>query len=265
MYFEEIVVKDLNGLKGWKVSISFSPTATVIYGVNGTGKSSILKIMDWVVNQTYSLKDLAFGEITIRFSDGYAKTYTKDDVAQIDKLPEPEHRPSLVLSNPDARAMNFDTPFPVVTIGEAFEKITTNIITGYAPEWMDEFTKVVNEFFNYIGKYQHPQSRKQIVLAGDNCGMFIGEDEFRRDLGKYDLSAGERHMIAMLYTAYVAGEGSIVLIDEPERSLHIDAQRQLPLLLPKGRQYVVATHSPEIYSVFEHRVEGTATQELSCI
>lgn len=69
------------------------------------------------------------------------------------------------------------------------------------------------------------------------------------------LSAGEKQMLSFL--AYNAFEtNSIIFIDEPEISLHVDWQRQLfPTLLSQGttNQFIVATHSPFIYSGYSDK------------
>ena len=66
------------------------------------------------------------------------------------------------------------------------------------------------------------------------------------------LSAGEKQMLSFLcYNAFYAD--SPIFIDEPELSLHTDWQRILfPSLLKQntGNQFIIATHSPFIYSKY---------------
>ncbi len=66
------------------------------------------------------------------------------------------------------------------------------------------------------------------------------------------LSAGEKQMLSFI--AYNACyKDAIIIIDEPELSLHVDWQRLLfPTLLSQhaSNQFVVATHSPFIYSKY---------------
>ena len=66
------------------------------------------------------------------------------------------------------------------------------------------------------------------------------------------LSAGEKQMLSFIaYNAFY--QNSIIIIDEPELSLHVDWQRQLfPILLGQQatNQFIVATHSPFIYSKY---------------
>ena len=55
----------------------------------------------------------------------------------------------------------------------------------------------------------------------------------------------------LCYNAFV--KSSVVVIDEPELSLHVDWQRMLFATLQEqgtSNQFVVATHSPFIYSKF---------------
>jgi predicted ATPase len=66
-----------------------------------------------------------------------------------------------------------------------------------------------------------------------------------------ELSSGERQVIIVLtYLAFLAGEDSIFIVDEPELSLHLTWQtyliEALQGLRPPECQIVLATHAPEI-------------------
>ena len=69
------------------------------------------------------------------------------------------------------------------------------------------------------------------------------------------LSAGEKQMLSFIcYNAFY--KDSVIFIDEPELSLHVDWQRQLfPILLDQGttNQFIVATHSPFIFSKYPEK------------
>lgn len=69
------------------------------------------------------------------------------------------------------------------------------------------------------------------------------------------LSAGEKQMLSFLcYNAFA--QQACIFIDEPEISLHVDWQRILfPILLEQstGNQFIVATHSPFIYSKYSDK------------
>lgn len=69
------------------------------------------------------------------------------------------------------------------------------------------------------------------------------------------LSAGEKQMLSFIcYNALTYD--SVIFIDEPELSLHVDWQRVLfPTLMQqsKSNQFIIATHSPFIYSKYPDR------------
>ena len=69
------------------------------------------------------------------------------------------------------------------------------------------------------------------------------------------LSAGEKQMLSFLCYNFFF-DNSVIFIDEPELSLHTDWQRLLfPTLLKqqKNNQFIIATHSPFIYSKYEDK------------
>jgi predicted ATPase len=76
--------------------------------------------------------------------------------------------------------------------------------------------------------------------------------EAREAIASDVLSAGEKQMLSFLcYNAFA--NQACIFIDEPEISLHVDWQRILfPILLQQstGNQFIVATHSPFIYSKY---------------
>jgi len=68
------------------------------------------------------------------------------------------------------------------------------------------------------------------------------------------MSSGERQLLTMLYATSKMSADAIVLIDEPELSLHIDWQEDLlknMLSQLGGRQIIVCTHSPSIATGYE--------------
>lgn len=69
------------------------------------------------------------------------------------------------------------------------------------------------------------------------------------------LSSGERQIVTMLYAiANLERQSDVLLIDEPEMSLHIEWQRKFMAYMTKTeavRQVIVCTHSPEIGAGFE--------------
>ena len=74
------------------------------------------------------------------------------------------------------------------------------------------------------------------------------------------LSSGERHIVTLLFSVtHMSNTNGIVLVDEPELSLHIDWQKIILRELMsqiKQKQVLVCTHSPDVISdYFEHLIE----------
>lgn len=115
---------------------------------------------------------------------------------------------------------------------------------------LDRFEGVLNSFLVESGKevfFSEREASLRFRLKGN-------ADESGRPIGQ--LSSGEKQIVTMLtYLAFLTGEQSIFVVDEPELSLHLAWQTKLvdalTELRPKGSQLILATHSPEI--VGEHR------------
>lgn len=105
---------------------------------------------------------------------------------------------------------------------------------------MEELRVVVEKLFKHVGI--KIDSR---INFGDAASA-VHSDE---------LSAGEKQMLSFLcYNAFYSN--SVIFIDEPELSLHVDWQRQLFTILSRQNstnQFIIATHSPFIYSKYPEK------------
>ena len=99
---------------------------------------------------------------------------------------------------------------------------------------------------NVNGKYRH----KQLRIERDEG--FVAEDDRGNRLPLDSLSSGEQHELVLHYDLlFRVQANTIVLIDEPELSLHVSWQKRfLPDLLEVAKlstfDAIVATHSPYI-------------------
>lgn len=110
----------------------------------------------------------------------------------------------------------------------------------------DLFKQLMNDFFSVTYK------NIEITDASD---IFIEQtDEYTNEklrLSMYDLSSGEKQLLIILLTVLLSNNENIVLLlDEPEVSLHIGWQQKLIdsiLALNENCQLIIATHSPSIF------------------
>jgi predicted ATP-binding protein involved in virulence len=93
--------------------------------------------------------------------------------------------------------------------------------------------------------------QKKLQIDATN-GIVVSRDRDRSSIPLTALSSGEQHEIILMFDLLFNVEaGSIVMIDEPEISLHIGWQKKfiadvLRVSALVGFQFVVATHSPQI-------------------
>lgn len=116
----------------------------------------------------------------------------------------------------------------------------------------NEAYREVGAYLNAVNSFLSESSKEAFFSETDNSLRFrlVGDSDPK---GKpiNALSSGEKQIVTVLaYLAYLAGENSIFLIDEPELSLHVSWQigllAALQTLQPTGCQLLLATHSPEI-------------------
>jgi predicted ATP-dependent endonuclease of OLD family len=142
---------------------------------------------------------------------------------------------------------------------EQIEDSTKNILAIYANdteekfnvfneilEKLELFADIINSKFVFSGKRVNFSKEKGLIVSSylDHSGT--------SELGLHDLSSGEQHELILIYELLFKVEiNSLVLIDEPEISLHVgwqvdflkDLQRVLRLV---NIDILIATHAPSI-------------------
>lgn len=109
-----------------------------------------------------------------------------------------------------------------------------------AMETFDKLGKIIQTVFTHRG-----------IQLTNNIVFGDASEAVRAEL----LSAGEKQMLSFLcYNAFFSN--ALIIIDEPEISLHPDWQRKLISLLQSqnsGNQFILTTHSPFIYAKFPEK------------
>lgn len=138
------------------------------------------------------------------------------------------------------------------------EKID-NII-GYANEYSQNIQKTKEPLLRFIDSvnifFKEGHKEIEVTPRGDVKIKIKGT---KKENSIYELSSGEKQLIILL--AHIAfhkrnRNSSILIIDEPELSLHISWQELFVDALLKASpntQYILATHAPAIISTIERR------------
>lgn len=131
---------------------------------------------------------------------------------------------------------------------QIFEQEQEQAQQAYGP--IKRYLESTMKFLRESGKNLEFDSSLQLGFTVPSASSF-DHDEAARRRGLKELASGERQVIIVLtYLAFLAGENSIFIVDEPELSLHLRWQgylvEALNRLRPGSCQIVIATHAPEI-------------------
>lgn len=121
-----------------------------------------------------------------------------------------------------------------------------------SPEKSKKNEPIIQAFHDIIKRCDF--ANKQLEIDSRFGFRFVSDDELHTILSLDQLSSGEKHMIIQVYELlFRAQTGTLVMIDEPELSLHMMWQmnylknlREIAKL--RGFQCIVATHSPQVFN-----------------
>jgi len=128
-------------------------------------------------------------------------------------------------------------------VEKMLKKDPSAITVAYVTElyhYKNLFTRIINSAFEETGK--------EMILHEGRLGFVIkGTDTI---LSLYQLSAGEKQLLHIFMTVLMElGQDYILIMDEPEISLHIDWQEKLIKNIRKlnpNCQIIIATHAPSL-------------------
>ena len=117
---------------------------------------------------------------------------------------------------------------------------------------LSDLTRNILEYqaVHVTGHVAHSEDIEGITLSEGIEGIALGLT--KEAISSDKLSSGEKQMLSFLcYNAF--NKNTLVFIDEPELSLHVDWQRLLLSTLLEqatNNQFFIATHSPFIYTMY---------------
>lgn len=251
----------LNELWGYKTIkwANVDPKVNILVGPNGSGKSTFLRVLNSVLS--YSVKDLdkVVSDVQIDLQ-GYKVNYynssrnevtsdfgkTKVDVEYINTFDVPTAKKSkysqlmqelerIVYQHNNAELSFYDYRMMSLNYPEKRQEIEDNISTLFG---------VIDKFFKPSGKHiELDKENNRLVFVLDTTGGNIQLEQ---------LSSGEKQLLIILFRVFLMQKKSyILLMDEPEISLHIDWQNQLIdaiQILNPNAQIILSTHSPSIFA-----------------
>lgn len=257
----------------------------VIAGVNGSGKTNLLKyIYDYFDKNYYYNNDLT-NSINFVFEKEeeetneliYNSLFNSLKFYENNRLYNPEDPHFKVLNNSlkilpkiiyiptEINFQNIQTTTNMLERKYEFLNIVdTNLISNIASYIATRVTYISNTEENLTGKEVREKVAKEINdifsildldiklqgLSRDERSMPIFSNSNGEEFDINDLSSGEKQLfVRTLAIKMLEPENSIILIDEPELSLHPKWQQKILEVykkIGKNNQIIVATHSPHI-------------------
>ena len=111
----------------------------------------------------------------------------------------------------------------------------------YKQERIDKFFELINSLFLMTGKSIDIDDKNRVIFR-----------KGKQIIDMEKLSAGEKQILLLLFTLFLMEDRStVLLLDEPEISLHIEWQDrliQLMLDLNPNCQIIMTSHSPNIFA-----------------
>jgi len=238
-FIQQIEIEGLFGKRNirWK---DIYQDVNILVGINGSGKTTLLDILDaYYSNGSKPLKKYEPAKIS-GFplpDDVYPITYLRSfDTPAADKRksesPLMQELNNVVFQNKEGISF-FNYRMKMLDYSEKAPEIKQNI---------DQLFEIVNKLFSDTGK-------KIEISKGNNSALIFRQDDDVIQLSQ--LSSGEKQLLLILLRVFLMEKSpAILLMDEPEISLHISWQRQLIDVLCElnpSCQIIISTHSPSIF------------------
>ena len=256
-YIQSIEIKAL--WKGGKHIIwTLQPDVNILSGINGVGKSTIINhsaMMLSAIDRGEIVPDSAPHGVKIRLMPEDA-TYIKFDV--IRSFDRPLLHSDLLEKLSDSRVKT-ELDWQIYRLQKRYLDYQVNmgnriieLLTSCSLEGQQkaaEVSKPKTQFQDMIDRL-FADTHKKIDRKSNEIQFIQDMGDMTEIITPYQLSSGEKQMLAILLTVLVENrEKYALLMDEPEISLHIDWQQQLIDLIrqlnPNG-QIILSTHSPAL-------------------
>ncbi len=252
---------DIQALWGkYHIEWHLNSDVNILAGINGSGKSTVLNLItgilqggDWVINV-----DDWVGEVKITFNDNQTIHFAENipdliGVSRISTFDQPINTEPL--TRKQSAPVKTDLDYQLFELQRSYLSYQINLGKRVEQAFLESdhidtktkrdeiygkkelFLRTINQLFEKTGK----------IIASDKNNEIV----FRQEgeiLTPYQLSSGEKQVLIILLSVLIQdNEPYILIMDEPEISLHIDWQEILIKLirsLNNHVQVILATHSP---------------------
>ena len=253
----------ITSIRGLTASLEFSWPITAIAGTNGSGKTTLLQLCSaaYVAQQggrIYKIGDwvrTALGEETPAFGEHSSIVFSfwNDDPTVSIPYQKERTRWGYPRHGNPIRNVEF---FGITTFAPRIErkdrlhvfrsKLEVKGTTKFVPELLESISTVLGV------AYPDGSMHKVGLAKGDWSDHLPQVKRGESTYGEPHMGAGEQKVIRLIQSLEALPARSLVLLEEPEITLHPDAQRGLAWYLMslarrKGHQVLIATHSADLF------------------
>lgn len=232
----------LEGMWGGKANVNWkhlNEDVNILVGINGAGKTTLLNAMyaHYAGSGGKKQEGVATGTDIEGTFISYIRSFdVPSNVKRSLHSPLMDELEKLVIKNKNSYSF-FDYRMRALNFPEESKIVNDRIA---------KFIVLVNTFFS--------ETRKRMEIdRQENSLMFIDDSNNQQKITLEQLSAGEKQMLLILLTVFLMDcKPAILLMDEPELSLHVTWQEKLISSLRKlnpNCQLILTTHSPSIFAM----------------
>jgi predicted ATPase len=267
-YISKVEIKGLWGR--YDIEWNLDPSVNVLSGINGSGKSTILNTIFWCICLKEAiLENIAskIEEVKVTFNNH--KESGKQTLIADSNLKISDFDIDLLQNIKIEHISTFDSELNIyASPNEKIKTILDKEIFELQVQYLDYQLTIGKRVFEVLAKKRSVEELKQIQSTHSrfvdivdslfvNTGKKVDRDNNELifisgndKLTPYQLSSGEKQILVILLTVLVQdNKPSILFMDEPEISLHLDWQRKLIQYIKElnpNVQIILATHSPGI-------------------
>jgi ABC transporter len=288
MKIEKVHIKNVKGIKDLELSFKKDDKILdliVLAGVNGSGKTTILEsIKDFFDNKNNNNNDSGKSNINLEIFFEEFEKYSSYNLKRVKFLNTFHYEKSdNNTSSQNQTINNFESLAKIIYVPaeNKFEKVKTDTTTLLR---ISQFINIINSNVikdipsyiatrrNYLATIEEDLTMKEVTnkvlneingifnileldvklkgFSKDEKTMPIFENSAGEEFDINNLSSGEKQLfLRTLSIKMLEPNNSIILIDEPELSLHPKWQQRIIEVYKKigeNNQIIVATHSPHI-------------------
>lgn len=281
-----ITVKKLYNLYDYDIDMGLgNGPIHFITAPNGYGKTTILEMVNAVLTSQYGiLENIPFEDMSLFFDDDtelrveQVRHYAVvEDSLDVQNKPKVDLIFRLIKNDVELKEMGNLEMFLVSKtchyltdtrllkkktdterMADDLDAINLNVYAEILkrilndPVLSDQYAGRIDVFKKIVGRSDF--ASKTLEITKIFGFRFIADDADKTKIPLNSLSSGEKHLIIQVFELlFNAQQDTLVLIDEPELSLHMMWQMNYfkniqEIAKIRGFQYLIATHSPQIFN-----------------